>query len=48
MGRGDLQIRESLGIVEHAQFPQSDLLDIKRQPPGALAGEDLLGLTILE
>jgi hypothetical protein len=35
-----------MGIVEHAQFPQSDLLDVRRQP--SLAGEDLLGLTILE
>jgi hypothetical protein len=48
IGRGDLQIRESMGIVEHAQFPQGHLLDVRRQPSGALAGEDLLGLTIFE
>jgi hypothetical protein len=48
IGRGDLQISEGTSIVEHAQFPQRDLLDVRRQPSGALAGEDLLGLTILE
>jgi hypothetical protein len=48
VGRWDLQIREGMGIVEHAQFPQSDLLDVRRKPAEALAGEDLLGLTILE
>ena len=48
IGRGDLQIRERMGIVEHAQLPQSDLLDVRWQPSGALADENLLGLTILE
>jgi hypothetical protein len=48
IGRGDLQISDGTSIVEHAQFPQRDLLDVRRQPSGALAGEDLLGLTILE
>jgi hypothetical protein len=42
IGRGDLQIGEGMCIVEHAQFPQSDLLDVRRQPSGALAGENLL------
>jgi len=35
-------------IIKHAQFPKGDLLDVRRQPAGALAGEDLLSLTILE
>lgn len=48
IGRGDLQIREGMGIVEHAQFPQGHLLDVRRQRSGALASEDLLSLTILE
>jgi hypothetical protein len=48
IGRGDLQIHKHMGIVEHAQFPQRDLLDTRRQPAGALTSENLLGLTILE
>jgi hypothetical protein len=48
IGRGDLQIGEGMCVVEHAQFPQRDLLDVRRQPSGAPAGEDLLGLTFLE
>jgi hypothetical protein len=47
IGRGDLQIGEGTGIVEHTQFPSSDLRDVRWQPSGALAGEDLLGLTTL-
>jgi hypothetical protein len=48
IGQGALQIRERMGIVQHAQLPQSDLLDVRWQPSGTLASENLLGLTILE
>jgi hypothetical protein len=30
IGWGNLQIIEGVRIVEHAQFPQGDLLDIRR------------------
>ena len=48
VGGGNLQIMEGMRIIKHAQFPQSDLLDVRWQPAGALAGEELLGLMILE
>lgn len=48
IGRGNLQIGEDMCVVEHTQFPQGNLLDVRRQPAGALAGEDLLGLAIFE
>ena len=30
IGRGNLQIIEGMRVIEHAQFPQGDLLDISR------------------
>ena len=48
ISRGNLQIIEGVRIAEQAQFPQGHLLEIRRQPAGALAGENLLRLTILE
>jgi hypothetical protein len=39
VGRRNLQIVEGTSVVDHAQFTQGNLLDIGRQPAGALAGK---------
>jgi hypothetical protein len=48
VGGRNSQIVERDGVVEHAQLPQSALLNLSRQPPRSLAAVDTAGLVVLE
>jgi hypothetical protein len=44
----DTQIIQRCGTVQHTQFAQGNLLNIMRQLPGTLTGENLLSFFTLE
>ena len=48
IGRGNTQIIQRLGIVEHTQFAPGNLLNVPRQTPRYLAAPNLFGFSVLK
>jgi hypothetical protein len=46
IARGNTQVIEALGVVDHAKLPVRQLLDVGGKTRGPLPGEDMSGLPI--